>query len=76
MNQVATFHGVWKRNDENIFEGMCKYRIMDWVKDVLVPGTSKNLMDAGEPETNLGEMLCLLGLYGLMATNVGFSATT
>ncbi len=46
---------------------------MDWFEKILVPGTSKNLKDADEPETNLGEMLCWLGLKGLMASHVGFS---
>jgi hypothetical protein len=30
-------------------------------------------MDAGESMTNLVEMLCLLGLNGITATNFGFS---
>ena len=71
--QVATFHGGWQPSDDDLFKGITKLLPMDWFEKVLVPGTSKNLMDANKPETNLGEMLCRLSLKGLMAYHVGFS---
>jgi hypothetical protein len=71
--QVATFHGGWQPSDNDLFQGITKLLPMVWFEKVVVPGTSKNLIDAGEPETNLGEMLCWLGLKGLMASHVGFS---
>ena len=71
--QAPTFHGGWQPTDDDLFKGFTKLLPMDWFENVLVPGTSKNLVDAGETETNLGEMLCWLGLKGLMASHVGFS---
>jgi len=70
--QLATFHRGWKPSDDNLFQGNCKFLPMEWFKDVLVLGTSKNLEDANEPPPNLGEILCWLNLKGLIATNVGF----
>ena len=71
--QVATFQGGWQPSDNDLFQGITKLLPMDWFEKVLVPGTSKNLIDVGEPETNLGEMLYWLGLKGLLASHVGFS---
>jgi hypothetical protein len=55
--QLATFHGGWKPSDNNLFEQICRFLPIDGFRDVFVPSTSKNLIDACKPATNLGVML-------------------
>ncbi len=71
--QKAGFHQNWSPLGKTYFELFEKYIPLSFFEDVCVKRTSANLEAAGEVPTNLGEMLCYLGLKLLMATMVGFS---
>jgi hypothetical protein len=69
--EKASFHHGWKpKGPENIFDDYQNFIALEWFKSCCVDGTTANLVAAGEPGTDLGEMLTYIGLKYLMATVV------